>query len=68
MNKKYEPKQYMRTDNDILEHIYNIVENLDGAGLVITDPKEVERKLFNMSGFVCEPLRGGLDDEDDELE
>lgn len=57
---RHAPKSYMRTKNDILEHIYDIVESLDGAGLVITDPEEVERELFNMIDFVCEPLRGGL--------
>lgn len=60
MNMKYQPKKYMRTDADIIAHIYDVVEHLDGAGLVITDPEEVERELFNMIDFVCEPLRGGL--------
>ena len=66
---KYKPKPYMRTDKDILSHILDIVENLDGAGLVMTDLDDVQAELDNMREFICYPLRGGLyDNDDDELE
>lgn len=69
MNMKYQPKKYMRTDADIIAHIYDVVEHLDGAGLVITDDGEIRAELDNMNDFVCDALRGGLFyEENDELE
>lgn len=42
---------------DILEHLFDIVQSLDGAGLVITDDEEVKRELESEAEFIFSGLR-----------